>query len=40
MVVYRVTFREGQKILITDEDDEDTDEMSNVIYEEVSRNIR
>nr|ABO80926.1 hypothetical protein MtrDRAFT_AC144563g48v2 [Medicago truncatula] len=36
VVVSRVTSREGLKILITDEDDEDTNVTSNVVYEEVS----
>jgi len=37
--VSRVISREGFKILITDEDGEDTDETSNVVYEEVFRNV-
>jgi len=37
VVVSRVTSREGLKILIIDKDDEDTDETSNVVYEEVFR---
>jgi len=40
VVVSRVTSRERLKILITNEDDEDTDETSNVVYEEVFRNVR
>jgi len=40
VVVSRVTSRERIKILITNEDDEDTDETSNVVYEEVFRNVR
>jgi len=35
----RVTSREGLKMLITNEDGEDVDEMSNVVYEEVFRNV-
>jgi len=34
-----VTSREELKILITDEDGKDTDETSNVVYEEVFRNV-
>jgi len=37
--LYVVVSREGLKILITDEDDEDTNETSNVVYEEVFRNV-
>lgn len=33
VVVSRVTSRQGLKILITDEEDEYTDEMFNVVYE-------
>jgi len=40
VVVSRVTSREGLKILITNEDDEDMDETSNVVYEEVILNVR
>jgi len=40
VVVSRVTSRERLKILITNEDDEDTDETSNIVYEEVFRNVR
>jgi len=36
VVVFRVTSREGLKILIIDED---TDETSNIVYEEVFRNV-
>jgi len=39
VVVSRVTSREGLKILITDEEGEDIDFTSNVVYEEVFRNI-
>jgi len=39
VVVSRVTSREWLKILITKEDGEDTDETSNVVYEEVFRNV-
>jgi len=35
VVVSRVTSREGLKILITDEDDVNTNVTSNVVYEEV-----
>jgi len=35
----RVTSREGLKILIIDEDGEDTNVTSNVVYEEVFRNV-
>jgi hypothetical protein len=37
--VSRVTSREGLKILITDEDSENADETSNVVYEKVFRNV-
>jgi len=39
VVVSRVTSKEGLKILITDEDGEDTNVTSNVVYEEVFRNV-
>jgi len=39
VVVSRVTSREGLKIFITDEDGEDTNVMSNLVYEEVFRNV-
>jgi len=39
VVVLRVTSKEGLKILIIDEDGEDTNVTSNVIYEEVFRNV-
>jgi len=39
VVVSRVTSREGVKILITDEDGEDTNVTSNVVYEEVFCNV-
>jgi len=39
VVVSRVTSREGLKILIIDEDGEDTNVTSNVVYEEVFRNM-
>jgi len=35
VVVSRVTYREELKILITNEDAEDTEMTSNVVYEEV-----
>jgi ATP-dependent exoDNAse (exonuclease V) alpha subunit len=35
----RVTSREGLKILITDEDGDDTDVTDNVVYQEVFRNL-
>ncbi|KEH33698.1 PIF1 helicase, putative [Medicago truncatula] len=39
VVVSRVTSREGLKMLITDEDGEDTNVTSNIVYEEVFRNV-
>jgi len=39
VVVSRVTSKQGLKILITDEDGEDTNVTSNVVYEEVFRNV-
>ena len=39
VVVSRVTSKEGLKILITDEHGEDTNVMSNVVYEEVFCNV-
>ena len=39
VVISRVTYKEGLKILITDEDDEDTNVTSNVEYEEVFCNV-
>jgi len=39
VAVSRVTSKEGLKILITDEDGEDTNVTSNVVYEEVFRNV-
>jgi len=39
VAVSRVTSREGLKILITHEDSEDTNVTSNIIYEEVFRNV-
>ena len=39
VVVSRVTSKEGLNILITDEDGEDTNVTSNVVYEEVFRNV-
>jgi len=37
--VSRVTSKEGLEILITDEDDEDTNVTSNFVYEKVFRNV-
>jgi len=39
VVVSRVTSREGLKILITDEDGEDINVTSNVVYEKVFRTV-
>jgi len=39
VVVLRVTSREGLKILITNEDGEDTKITSNFVYEEIFRNV-
>ncbi|AES74959.1 PIF1 helicase [Medicago truncatula] len=39
VVVSKVTSREWLKILIIDEDGEDTDETSNIVYEEVFQNV-
>jgi len=39
VIVSRVTSKEGLKTLITDEDGEDTNVTSNVVYEEVFRNV-
>jgi len=39
VAVSRVTSRERLKILITDEDGEDINVTSNVVYEEVFRNL-
>ena len=39
VAVSRVTSRDGLKILINDEDDQDTDVTSNVVYREVFRNV-
>ena len=39
VVVSRVTTRERLKILIIDEDGQDTNVTSNVVYEEVFRNV-
>jgi ATP-dependent DNA helicase PIF1 len=39
VAISRVTSREWLKILITDEDGEDTNKTSNVVYKKVFRNI-
>jgi len=39
VAVSRVTFKKGIKILITDEDGEDTNVTSNVVYEDVFCNV-
>ena len=39
VAISRVTSRDGLKILINDEDDQDTDVTSNVVYREVFRNV-
>jgi len=39
VAVSRVTSKEGLKILITDEDGEDTNVTSNIVYEKVFRNV-
>jgi ATP-dependent DNA helicase PIF1 len=39
VAISRVTSRDGLKILINDEDGEDTDVTSNVVYKEVFHNI-
>jgi len=39
VVISRVTSRDGLKMFITDEDDQDTNMTSNVVYREVFRNI-
>jgi len=40
VAVLRVTSRGGLKVLITDEDGDDTNVTSNAVYEEVFRNVR
>jgi len=39
VAILRVTSRDGLKILINDEDGQDTDVTSNVVYREVFRNV-
>jgi len=39
VAVSRVTSREGLKILITNKDGEDINVTSNIVYEEVFRNV-
>ena len=39
IAISRVTSRDGLKILINDEDGQDTDVTSNVVYKEVFRNV-
>jgi len=39
VAISRVTSRDGLKILINDEDGQDTDVTSNVVYREVFRNV-
>jgi len=39
VAISRVTSRDGLKILINDEDGQDTDVTSNVVYKEVFRNV-
>jgi len=39
VAISRVTSRDGLKIWINDEDDEDTDVTSNVVYREVFCNV-
>jgi len=39
VAISRVTSRDGLKILINDEDGQDTDVTSNLVYKEVFRNV-
>jgi len=39
VAISRVTSRDGLKMLINDEDGQDTDVTSNVVYREVFRNV-
>jgi ATP-dependent DNA helicase PIF1 len=39
VAISRVTFRKGLKILITDEDGEDTNKTFNVVYKKIFCNI-